>query len=174
MRPLLVRDLMTENVFTLGRRDDLAVLYDLKDGEHIRHIPVVDEAGRVVGLVTHRELLRAALGSEPDHPLLLQREVLEGRTVGEIMLTAVETIGPDRPVGDAAQIMLDNRIGCLPVAQGGKLVGILTEADLVKCLVGMIPGVHVTLRAGGQPPPGKGRKGGAEEPMPRDVRRKAG
>jgi len=174
MRPLLVRDLMSEEVFTLGPQDDLTFLYDLTDAEHIRHVPVVGEEGELEGLVTHRDLLRSALSGTAGLPLSLQRESLRRRTVREIMITAVETIEPDRPVGDAAQIMLDNQYGCLPVLEGRKLVGILTEADFVKCLVGMIPGVHVTLHAEHHEPTDRNRGGPAARPAPRDSRRKTG
>ena len=174
MRPLLVRDLMTEGVFTLGPLDDLTALYGLADAEHIRHIPVVGKEGELEGLVTHRDLLRSALSGTAGLPLSLQRETLRRRTVKEIMITAVETIQPDRPIGDAAQIMLDNKYGCLPVLEGGKLVGILTEADFVKCLVGMIPGVHVTLHAEHHEPTDRDRGGPGDHPAPRTPRRKSG
>jgi predicted transcriptional regulator len=64
-------------------------------------------------------------------------------TVETIMIPDVETIEPDRPVADAAQIMLDNKYGCLPVVDDGRLVGIITEADFARCLAGMVPGVRV-------------------------------
>ena len=174
MRPLLVRDLMTGEVFTLGPQDDLTALYDLMDAEHIRHIPVVGEEGELEGLVTHRDLLRSALSGTEGLPLSLQRESLRRRTVREIMITAVETIEADRPIGDAAQIMMDNKYGCLPVLEGRKLVGILTEADFVKCLVGMIPGVHVTLHAERHEPTDRNRGGPAGRPAPHPPRRKRG
>ena len=174
MRPLLVRDLMTEEVFTLGPQDDLTALYDLADAEHIRHIPVVGKEGELEGLVTHRDLLGSALSGTAGLPLSLQRETLRRRTVREIMITAVETIGPDRPIGDAAQIMLDNKYGCLPVLEEGRLVGILTEADFVKCLVGMIPGVHVTPHPEHSGSKDWDRGGPAGPPAPLDPRKKSG
>ena len=143
MRPLLVSDLMTEEVFTLRASDDLTALYDLMDAEHIRHIPVIDGEKDVVGLVTHRDLLRSALSGRGELPLSMQRAILGRMTVENIMMRDIETIEPDAPIGEAAQVMLENKYGCLPVVEGKRLVGILTEADFVRCLAGMMPGVSI-------------------------------
>ncbi len=134
MNQMLVRDLMTPDVFTLKADDNLTSLYDLMDAEHVRHIPVVDEDGRLVGLVTHRDLLRGALASEEDLPVSVQRDLLRRTRVREIMIEDVETIAPDKSVQEAAQVMLDYKYGCLPVLEDGRLVGIITEADFVRCL----------------------------------------
>ena len=147
MRRLLVQDLMTRNVFTLKTDDDLTTLYDLMDAEHIRHIPVVNEEEELAGLVTHRDLLRTALSGKSELPMSLQRDILRTMTVETIMIPDVETIEPDRPIADAAQIMLDNKYGCLPVVEDGRLVGIITEADFARCLAGMVPGVRVEFPA---------------------------
>jgi CBS domain-containing membrane protein len=132
--PILVRDLMTSEPAALGPHDDLAALYDLLDTRHVRHVPVVDEDGDLVGLVTHRDLLRCALGGESDLPLSLQVEMLTQKTVGEIMTSDPETADPDTGIGAAAQIMLENKYGCLPIVEGSRLVGILTESDFVRYL----------------------------------------
>jgi len=134
MKKLLVRDIMSVEVFTLRADDDLTTLYDLMDAEHIRHIPVVDDDGRLVGLVTHRDLLRGALGNQEDLPVSIQRDLLRRTRIGEIMIEDVETIAPDRSIEDAAQVMLEYKYGCLPVLEDGRLVGIITEADFVRCL----------------------------------------
>lgn len=170
MRPLLVRDLMTENVFTLNAEDDLTTLYDLMDAEHIRHIPVIDQEKELVGLVTHRDLLRSALSGKNDLPLSLQREMLRRDKVGHIMMQEVESVEPDTPIGDAALTMLENKYGCLPVVEGMRLVGILTEADFVRCLAGMIPGVSLEdlgKEVKKSKAPGHGSRGGGKGRRPR-------
>jgi CBS domain-containing membrane protein len=139
MEPILVRDLMTSRVFSLRPEATMTRLYDLMDSEHIRHIPVVDADGDLAGLVTHRDLLRSALTDRSDLPLAIQRQVLETVLVSEIMTTAVETIEPDQDIRDAAEIMMENKFGCLPVVEGDKLVGILTEADFVRYLAKIAP-----------------------------------
>ena len=131
MRSQQVRDLMTDNVFTLRPQDNLAALYDLMDTKHIRHVPIVDRDRDLVGLVTHRDLSRSALGTE-DSPLSLQREMLGHRKIREIMATEVETVEPDEDLRVAAELLIENKIGCLPVVEGTHLVGILTESDFVR------------------------------------------
>ena len=131
MRTDLVRDLMTDRVFTLRPQDDLAALYDLMDTQHIRHVPIVDRDRDLVGLVTHRDLSRSALGTE-DAPLSLQREMLGRRKIREIMATEVETVEPDEDLRLAAELLIENKIGCLPVVEGTHLLGILTESDFVR------------------------------------------
>ena len=127
-----VRDLMTEHVFTLRPTDDLESLYDLMDTRHVRHVPVVDRDGDLVGLVTQRDLARRALGAQDDLPLSMQQEILRRRKVREIMATEVDTVEPDESLKAAAEMLIDNKIGCLPVVEGDHLVGILTESDFVR------------------------------------------
>jgi len=127
-----VRELMTERLYTLGPQDDLEELYELMDDHRIRHVPVVDRDGDLVGLVSQRDLARGALGPQDALPLNVQQELMRRRKVREIMSTEVETVDPDVELSVAAQMMLDNKIGCLPVVEGEHLVGILTEADFVR------------------------------------------
>ncbi len=131
-RERLVRDLMTEKVFTLKGRDDLAALYDLMDSRHVRHVPVVDNDGELIGLVTDRDLSRSALGAVEELPLSVERDILRRRRVRDIMATEPDVIEPDATLREAAEMLLENKIGCLPVVEGLHLVGILTEADFVR------------------------------------------
>ncbi|MEX0880391.1 MAG: CBS domain-containing protein [Thermoanaerobaculia bacterium] len=132
VRTAEVRDLMTERVFTLQPNDDLEALYDLMDTHHVRHVPVVDRDGDLVGLVTQRDLARSVLGAQDVLPLSVQQEMLRRRKVREIMATEVETVEPDENLKVAAEMLLENKIGCLPVVEGAHLVGILTESDFVR------------------------------------------
>ena len=132
VRQAEVRDLMTDRVFTLQPLDDLEALYDLMDAHHVRHVPVVDRDGDLVGLVTQRDLARSALGTQDVLPLSVQQEILRRRKVREIMATEVETVEPDESLKTAALLLLENKIGCLPVVEGEHLVGILTESDFVR------------------------------------------
>ena len=128
----LVRDLMTEHVFTLSPSDNLVALEDLMDSRHVRHVPIVDREGDLVGLVTHRDLSRTVLGRLDDVPMSVERDVLRTRRIREIMTTEPDTVEPDLALKEAAAILLENKIGCLPVVEGMHLVGILTEADFVR------------------------------------------
>jgi len=131
-RERLVRDLMTERVFTLRESDRLLDLEELMSSRHVRHVPVVDREGELVGLVTHRDLARGVLGRTQELPIGVEEDLLRRRRVGEIMVTEPDTIEPETPLREAAEIMLENKIGCLPVTEGTHLVGILTEADFVR------------------------------------------
>jgi CBS domain-containing membrane protein len=131
-RPAEVRDLMTDHVFTVGPLDDLESVYELLDAHHVRHVPVVDRDGDIVGLVTQRDLARHALGAQEDLPLSMQQEILRRRRVREIMATEVDTVEPDESLKLAAEMLIENKIGCLPVVEGEHLVGILTESDFVR------------------------------------------
>jgi CBS domain-containing membrane protein len=126
---------MTDTLFTLRPQDDLTVLYDLMDAKHIRHVPIVDRERELVGLVTQRDLSRSALGTQEDAPLSLQREMLRRRRIREIMATEVDTVEPDEDLRVAADMLIENKIGCLPVVEGTHLVGILTESDFVRLFV---------------------------------------
>ena len=127
-----VRDLMTERVFTLRENDRLLDLEELMSSKHVRHVPIVDRDGELVGLVTHRDLARGVLGRMDDLPIGVEEDILRRRRIGEIMVTDPDTIEPDTPLREAAETMLENKIGCLPVTEGTRLVGILTEADFVR------------------------------------------
>jgi len=129
---LRVRDLMTDRVFSVEPDEDLARLAELMDEIRVRHVPVVDEDKILVGLVSQRDLIRSVMFAASDLPLAEMRELLEVAEVRSIMTTGVETIEADADIEEAAQVMLENKMGCLPVVEGGRLTGILTEADFVK------------------------------------------
>jgi len=123
---------MTSDVFTVGPDESITALQDLMSEKRIRHVPVVADDGAVLGLVSERDVLRRTFSQEADLPLSVRLDVLTAVKVRDIMTWEVETIDADEDLSTAAQIMLDNKYGCLPVVEEGALVGILTEADFVK------------------------------------------
>jgi CBS domain-containing membrane protein len=123
---------MTSQVFTLRPQNNLATLYDLLDSKHVRHVPIVDADGDLVGLVTERDLTRSTLGPLADLPLSAERDELARRKVRDIMTTEPDSIEPDASLTAAAEMLLENKVGCLPVVEGLHLVGILTEADFAR------------------------------------------
>ena len=131
---LRVRDLMTQGVFVVNVDDDLETVTNLMDDRNIRHAPVVDGAGNLVGLVTQRDLLRTGLHGQGQLPPEAERQARLHVSVGEIMNPDVVTARPDEDIRDAARIMLDNKFGCLPVVEDRRLVGIVTESDFVRLM----------------------------------------
>jgi CBS domain-containing membrane protein len=128
---LRVRDVMSTEVATLRPEDPLAVADDVMRLGRIRHLPVVDRDGALRGLLSQRDLLRSALRGASKHPQSSRRAQWMTLPVSERMTREVETAAPGDPLRSAAQRMLRRKIGCLPVVEQGKLVGILTEADFV-------------------------------------------
>lgn len=132
MKELKVRDVMTVDPTTLKRNDKLTLADDIMRLGRIRHLPVVDDDDQtVVGIVTQRDLFRDALAQALGYGRHAQRKLLDTLSVKDVMATEVVTAGPDASLVEAAKILTERKIGCLPVVENGKLVGILTEGDFV-------------------------------------------
>ena len=136
---MLVRSRMTPEVFTASPETTIAEALNITRSHRIRHLPVLQD-GRLVGLVTDRDLRLAMppIGAEQRDEL---KRALHSRTVGEVMVTQIITAPPLTPVEEAAKLLYENRIGCLPIMDGDRLVGILTETDLLRALVELF-GTH--------------------------------
>jgi CBS domain-containing protein len=129
-----VRDLMTRPVRTLGRNDKLSVADALMRTERIRHLPVVDEDGRLAGIVSQRDLFFSALVQALGFGTATHDRVLSTIPVKEVMTENVVTTTPETLVTAAARLMVDRKIGCLPVIDGEALIGILSESDIVSAV----------------------------------------
>ncbi len=136
MEPKVVRDIMAVAVRTLGRNDKLSIVDDLMQAERIRHLPVLDSDGQLCGIVSQRDMFRGALAAVLGYGEVAQRKLLATLVVKEVMRTEVITIGPEATIREAAGLMLEHKVGCLPVVEQGRLVGILTETDLVRLAAG--------------------------------------
>ncbi len=150
---MLVRSRMTVDVVTASPEMTLAEALSLTREHRIRHLPVL-EGDRLVGLVTDRDLRLAMPPIWADERDEL-REQLNRRRVRELMITDLITAGPDTPVEDAARRLYQNRIGCLPIMEGERLIGILTETDLLRALVELFgshaPSARVEIRMPNRP-----------------------
>lgn len=134
--PLRVRDLMSAEVTTLRRNDKLAIADDVMRLGRIRHLPVLDDDEReLVGIVSQRDLFRSALARALGYGQHAQQKLLDLLLVKEVMTSDVLTIRPDATLEEAARTMLERKVGCLPVVEAGRLVGILTEADFVRLAI---------------------------------------
>jgi len=113
---------MSTDLFTVRPDDLIDLAASVMDWRHIRHVPVEDEEGRLVGLISHRRLLH-----------LISRGLRhENVTVRDVMVANPVTVSPATPTLDAIQIMRDQRIGCLPVVETDQLVGIVTSYDFLE------------------------------------------
>ncbi len=134
---MYVRNIMRRDVVTLDAADHL----DLADGimrlGRIRHLPVVS-GKHVVGIVSQRDLFRAAVSSLLQLQYEAEREWLAGIPVRAVMRTPVFTVAPSISLRAAVDIMIDKRIGCLPVVEDGKLVGLLSESDCLRHLAHLL------------------------------------
>lgn len=126
-----VSELMTVDPLVLAADETLQVAEMFMQLAHIRHLPVVED-GRVVGLVTHRDLLGAATGQLAEPPCDDAQVLPLSVSVTSMMRRDIRTIEATADARDAINIMIDHKYGCLPVTQDGHIVGILTEADFLK------------------------------------------
>lgn len=115
--------IMSKDVFTVRPEDIIDLAANVMDWKHVRHVPVENNAGELVGIVSHRALLRViarGLSHDPEEPM----------TIRDIMRTDTVTAVPETPTIDVIRLMKENKVSCLPVVEGGKLVGIVTESEL--------------------------------------------
>ena len=129
---LQVRDVMSRDVHTVKRNDELAIADALMKQERVRHLPVLDEDGDVCAVVSQRDLFRGALLRALGYGARAEELMLRQVAVKDAMSSEIQTTTPDTLVADAARVMIDRRIGCLPVIENGKLIGIVTETDFVR------------------------------------------
>ncbi len=128
-----VRDLMTAKPITVDPETPMLEARQRMVQERFRHLVVVDDA-RVVGIVTDRDI-RLNLPSPATSLSVWEMNFLLSKlTVGAVMSASVIVVEPDRPIREAARIMMDHKIGALPVVENGRLVGIVTESDFVRAL----------------------------------------
>ena len=126
-----VRDIMTTELFFLTSDQKIDLAGDIMEWHHLRHIPVVGKDRELLGLVTHRDLLRTSISVLAGFPKDEERELQHEITIESVMKKDIQTTTPDTDLRQAASIMIDGKFGCLPVLEGGKLLGIVTEADFL-------------------------------------------
>ena len=133
---MIVQDIMEKNIIVTSIDLSINDASNLMKKERIRHLPVVNDDMEIIGLVSDRDIKSASpstLGCEGDECLDLPVE--------KIMVTDIYTAFLYDFVEDAANIMIENQISCLPVVEDDKLVGIITEEDLLRTLV-MLTGAN--------------------------------
>jgi CBS domain-containing protein/gamma-glutamylcysteine synthetase len=122
---LKVEEIMTTDLFTANVNDNIAMVTEIMDWRKIRYMPVEDDMGNLIGLITSRLLLR-----HYSKNYKLERKV--PRIIGDIMIHEPITVNQETTLLEAMAIMRENKIGCLPVVKGKELVGIITEMDFLR------------------------------------------
>ncbi len=151
---MLVGNWMTRNVLTGNPHMSHREALDVMRLHHFRRLPILD-GKRLVGIISEEDLLSTAPSPATTLSIYEIYTLLDKLTLDKIMISPVVTVGPDCPLVDAAQIMVQRKIGCLPVLDGNELVGIITETDILKILVELLgggePGIHFTVQLRDEP-----------------------
>jgi acetoin utilization protein AcuB len=153
---MLVQDIVTRPPLVAGPQMSILKAQDTMAEHDIRHLPVIGDGGRLLGLITRQSLLiePGRLGSLDMWEIT---RYLSTMTVGDVMIDAADvvTTGPETPLEDAARVMVERHVGCLPVVEDGIVTGLITETDLLRELTEMMaasrPGVRVTVHMPNRP-----------------------
>jgi acetoin utilization protein AcuB len=127
-----VRDRMTRPAVTIHSDTLVSGAVDLMRSRRIRHLPVVNRDKRLVGIVTDRDLRQVVFDPAVQARLQRATDALRGLTVREIMTWGAVTVTPATSIHDAARLMHERKVGALPVVDADRVVGILTERDVLK------------------------------------------
>jgi len=133
-KAMKVKDIMVKDVATLRLNDELSLADDIMQLGRIRHLPVVEE-GRLVGIISQRDLFKASLASAMGYGEKAKRAFMKTVAVKEVMVNEVITISPESSIEEAGKVMLEKKIGCLPVVEEGNLIGLITETDILRYYV---------------------------------------
>jgi acetoin utilization protein AcuB len=146
---MLVRERMTPKPITVHPEAQITEALELIRVNNVRRLPVIDRQGDLIGIVSERDLLYASPSPATSLSIYELHYLLSKITVQDVMTKDVITVTANTPLEEAARVMADNKIGSLPVLQGTKLVGIVTETDLFKVFLELLgarePGIRLTL-----------------------------
>lgn len=129
-----VEDIMSRDVTTVEPTENLSVAYDLMIEKNVRHLPVVDKKGNLLGILSDRDLIREGLLAERT-PSSNPRDALRNRRVSEVMSSNPETVSPSDVLTEVGPELLDGSLSSLPVVEGTQLIGILTVTDLARAFL---------------------------------------
>lgn len=135
---MTVGDRMTKDVLTVKRDKSIRRPWELVEEKRLRRFPVID-GDTLVGIITDRDLRNATASSVVLTEKKYHDFLLDTVKVESVMTPNPRTVSPDTSLIDAARIILDMKVGGLPVVEEGRLVGIITETDLVGALVELLP-----------------------------------
>jgi acetoin utilization protein AcuB len=154
---MLVKQRMTSPAMTVTPDTSFQEALKLMRDNKFRRIPVVDHEGKLIGIVSERDLLHASPSPATSLSVWEVNYLLWKLKVADIMTRNVTTIVDDAPIEDAANLMVTRKIGGLPVVdQAGKIVGVITETDIFKAFAEMLGSGEKGLRLTLQVPSGSG------------------
>ena len=143
---MLVEHRMTPKPTTVTADTSLKEALELLRASPFRHLPVVDAEGALAGIVTERSLKLSSPTSTTTLSVFEVDYILSHTQVGQVMSSPVISVRPGLPLEEAAQVMIDHRIGCLPVVEDNKLVGIISDTDIFRVFAEGLGGGHPSLR----------------------------
>ncbi|MDO2947173.1 CBS domain-containing protein [Aeromonas simiae] len=135
---ITLSEIMTEHPFTLGPENSLKQAIDLMGQERIRHIPVVDDEERLLGLVTLSDVLASCESKLFVTTRDKEEEFTDSVQLGEIMTRNVAWVDPHAGIKEAALYLQRHKYGCLPIVERGKLIGIVTDSDFVAVAINLL------------------------------------
>jgi acetoin utilization protein AcuB len=150
---MFVREYMTPNPITITTDVSVPQALRIMRDKKVRRLPVLDKHGKLVGIVSDKDLLHASPSPATSLAVWEMNELLAKLKVKKVMTRKVITVTEEMPLEEAARIMVDRKIGGLPVMRERTLAGIITETDLFKVLLEMLggrrPGVRVAVTVPG-------------------------
>ncbi len=152
---MLVGERMSKPVITIQPETTMPEALNLMHKEHIRRLPVVNQRGELVGIVTEADLLKASPSEATSLSIYEVTYLLNKLTIDRIMTKKVITVREDTPLEEAARIMADNKFSGLPVMRGKALVGMITETSLFRIFLELLgarrSGIRVTVSVPDKP-----------------------
>ena len=130
-RSIAVRDWMTRRIVPIAPDAGLVEAATLMRTRKIRHLPVVERGGQLVGIVTARDLRQALFAPAVQDGLENLRGVLDSLVVRDVMTRGVVSVRAATSIREAARLMYERKVGALPVVERDRLVGLLTESDVL-------------------------------------------
>jgi acetoin utilization protein AcuB len=136
MRSEIVRSWMTQPVVTIPQYASLPEAHEVMREYNIRRLPVVNERGQIVGILSQGDMLEAQPSDATSLSVYELRYLLTQLPIKQIMSSPVYTVTPETSIAQAAQLMLEKKIGGLPVVSAeGTLIGMITESDIFRLVV---------------------------------------
>jgi acetoin utilization protein AcuB len=143
---MLVKDRMTPSPVTITPDTSFPEAFRIIKERGIRHLPVVDEQQKLIGVVARTDLLHASPSMAVPSNIFEMSYLLANLHIREVMSSPPITVFEDAPLEEAARVMVEKKIGCLPVMRDGTLVGMITETDIFETFVEVLGGKEASLR----------------------------